>query len=296
MPLVMIKSDPRAREKPCIRCGYSLRKVTGATHCPECGLSVWLSLNQNDTLEVSNPDWLRRVALAVWVMAAANALMLASLVPVAGHLIQRMQAHQRFLEAMELAERYPDDPSKWGQGLLPPPRPDFTVLRSALLIGAAGFAAYHVGLFLLASNEGRYPDKLAGPRVGARVVCGFAVLVLLLVVPQVARTEPSPPVWFIRLVAVASAVLTWTFLRELARRVPHKGLRRTSGWLIVVPLVSLGYTFIRREDWPPDLIPVPYLALAAGVMVWFGLLLRRTAAVADRNWAAETATGAPAPA
>ena len=27
MPLVLIKSDPKAREKPCIRCGYSLRKI-----------------------------------------------------------------------------------------------------------------------------------------------------------------------------------------------------------------------------------------------------------------------------
>ena len=65
MPLVMIKSDPRAREKPCIRCGYSLRKVTDSIHCPECGLAVWLSLNNNDTLENSNPDWLRRSALAL---------------------------------------------------------------------------------------------------------------------------------------------------------------------------------------------------------------------------------------
>src|SRR3954447_26236447 len=79
----MIKSDPRAREKPCIRCGYSLRKVTDSNHCPECGLSVWLSLNQNDTLEMCNPAWIRRMALrvglmflallpAVWVMAVAS--------------------------------------------------------------------------------------------------------------------------------------------------------------------------------------------------------------------------------
>ena len=45
MPLVIIKSDRRAREKPCLRCGYSLRRID-STHCPECGLSVWLSLNQ----------------------------------------------------------------------------------------------------------------------------------------------------------------------------------------------------------------------------------------------------------
>src|SRR5690242_12457236 len=75
MPLVMIKSDPRAREKPCLRCGHSLRKID-ATHCPDCGLSVWLSLNSNDGLDGSRPEWLRRMAVALWVMAPAQLLAL----------------------------------------------------------------------------------------------------------------------------------------------------------------------------------------------------------------------------
>jgi ribosomal protein S27AE len=45
------QSDARAREKPCLRCGTSLRKNLDDKYCPECGLSVWLSLNLNDTLE-----------------------------------------------------------------------------------------------------------------------------------------------------------------------------------------------------------------------------------------------------
>src|SRR3954466_6376187 len=75
MPLVMIKSDPRAREKPCLRCGYSLRKID-ATHCPECGLSVWLSLNNNDGLDASRPEWLRRMATALWILAGAQGVAL----------------------------------------------------------------------------------------------------------------------------------------------------------------------------------------------------------------------------
>src|SRR2546423_5256295 len=72
-----IVNDPKAREKPCLRCGYSLRKLPDARHCPECGLSVWLSLKQGDSLDLSNPAWLRRLATACWVIAAAHAFALA---------------------------------------------------------------------------------------------------------------------------------------------------------------------------------------------------------------------------
>ena len=67
-------SDARAREKPCLRCGTSLRKNLDDKYCPECGLSVWLSLNPNDTLEWSNPPWLRRSAKGAALLALAQPL------------------------------------------------------------------------------------------------------------------------------------------------------------------------------------------------------------------------------
>jgi len=65
-------SDPRAREKPCLRCGTSLRKNLDDKYCPQCGLSVWLSLNPNDTLEWSNPPWLRKAAKGATILAIAQ--------------------------------------------------------------------------------------------------------------------------------------------------------------------------------------------------------------------------------
>jgi hypothetical protein len=289
MPLVIIKSDPRAREKPCIRCGYSLRKVTDANHCPECGLSVWLSLNQNDTLEMSNPEWLRRIAIALLVMAAANLVMLAALVPLTGHLVTLMQYRQAQHEAWRAYDRYPDDPSKWKQLFRPYPHPDYARLRIAMLIGAAGFAAYHAGLVILASNEGRYPDKLAASRLGARVVAAVALVPLFLIGLQSLKEAPDFPAWFTRLVAAFSAAITWGILFELARRMPSKRLRRLSGWMTLIPFVSVLYSFIRNSDWPPDVIPLLYFPTAAALFVAFAVHLRRNANTADKNWSAETA-------
>src|SRR5687767_12458971 len=82
MPLILIQTDAKSREKPCLRCGYSLRKIGDARNCPECGLSVWVSLNQNDSLDWSRPEWLRVISLGALIMAGAQGLamgMMASL-------------------------------------------------------------------------------------------------------------------------------------------------------------------------------------------------------------------------
>jgi len=75
----------------------------------------------------------------------------------------------------------------------------------------------------------------------------------------------------------------------MARRMPHKTLTRVAGWMTVIPLVSLFYSFIRDSDWPPDLIPLLYLPASAVLFLWFARALRQAATVADRNWTTETA-------
>src|SRR5215210_5353683 len=67
-------NDKRAREKPCLRCGYSLRQIPDARHCPECGLSAWLSLHEGDALDRSNPAWLLRLTFASAMLAIAQGI------------------------------------------------------------------------------------------------------------------------------------------------------------------------------------------------------------------------------
>src|SRR4051812_9744933 len=160
MPPTMIKSDPRAREKPCIRCGYSLRKVTDSMHCPECGLSVWLSLNPNDTLENSNPAWLRGMAVALLVFAAAGLLALAALAAPTVEDYRVMRFHQQRDRAIRdlLLEDDDGDSPKWATVYaIRPPRPNFDLLRVAEMLGAAALAGQLAGLWLLTAPEGRYP-------------------------------------------------------------------------------------------------------------------------------------------
>ncbi len=294
MPVTIIKSDPRGREKPCLRCGYSLRKITDANHCPECGLSVWLSLNQNDTLDMSNPEWLRRMALGLWILAVASVLAVVAFAPASLQMFRTMEYRQRLHQAIREAEQSGDDDANtaWVTAYqsIPRPQTDYRVVRMSLLVGAAALVAYQAGLVLLTSNENRYPDRLAGLRIGARVIAGFAGLAVILMFFQMLRPTPLGfPEWLTRLVAVAGGMLTWGSLRQMARRLPHKTLTRVSAWMTMAPLISLAYSFIRNSDWLPDVIPLLYLPVSAALFIWFAILLRQAAHASDRNWAAETA-------
>jgi hypothetical protein len=293
MPVTIIKSDARSREKPCIRCGYSLRKITDSNHCPECGLSVWLSLNQNDTLEMSNPDWLSRMAMGLWIMTAASLLATVALAPMSVQTFRMMQYRQSWIEMRRLAAQYPDEPPRWSRMFsMRPPTADQTVLQAMLLAGAAGLIAYQIGLLVVTSNEGRYPDRLAGFRLGARALCVAGTVVMLLMGLDIMRRQPPGfPEWLTRLTAVGSGLLTWGYLRQLARRIPDKRLIRFCAWMTLAPLVSLFYSFIRDSNWLPDVVPLVYLPVSAGLFIWFAVVLRRMARLADKGWAAETAMG-----
>jgi hypothetical protein len=294
MPLVMIKSDPRAREKPCIRCGYSLRKVTDSIRCPECGLSVWLSLNQNDTLDNSNPEWLRRTALACWLLAAACVVSLVASLPQMKFTFDDMLYRQERLRVLRQAGAEGADAQKLGRFLATtaPPRPNVPLLRGAQAVGLAALLATFAGLFLLTTHEGRYPDKLATYRVFARVLCAAAALAALLSLPDLLRDRYfviRESLSFAKLVGLLGLTCAAAYLRELARRAPNPRLARFAGWLAIVPMISLFYTFIRNSDWLPDPFPLLFLPAGAVLFVVFARLLKRDARLADKNWSTETA-------
>jgi cytochrome bd-type quinol oxidase subunit 2 len=288
----IIKSDPRAREKPCIRCGYSLRKITDSNHCPECGLSVWLSLNQNDTLEMSNPEWLRRMAWGLLVLAVASILATAAFAPASVQAFRSSQYRSRLMQVFR--ETDTDDPKQLmaAYRAIPRPNPDPSLVRGIQFAGAAALVIYLAGLVMATSNENRYPDRLKGMRVTARVLCAAAALALFLMFQQILfpTWRGSGYVeWMVRLVAVGTGLLTWGYLGRLARRMPHKVLLRVCGGMLLALLFSLFYSFIRNSDWLPDFIPLAYLPASAGVFAWIAVLLRRAAREADRHWGMETA-------
>ena len=297
MPLVVIKTDPRAREKPCIRCGYSLRKVTDSPHCPECGLSVWLSLNNNDALDASNPAWLRGMAVALCVIAASGLLAFAALLPATADAYRVMQYRQDRMRALRQAAKLSDDdPNKWTAIMaVRPPRPNYDLLRISEILGAAALGASLAGLFALTAREGRYPDDLVTYRVLGRLLCGMGGLALLLTILNISRRE-APLTGFgqtlSRLTFLLAGTVTWAYLRQIARRAPHKTLARIAAWMTFVPLAGLFYGFIRNGDWLPDPITPLFAIASAPLAVWFALLLKREARLADKHWADETAPAA----
>jgi hypothetical protein len=144
-----IVNDPRARDKPCLRCGYSLRKLEEARHCPECGLAVWLSLNGNDSLEFSNPLWLRRQSLACGLLALAQSV--ASL------------TWSAFFAAWLFA---------------PPDRLEFYLSPKWFYVAQDAYLLlFAIPLFMLETHERRYPDTL---KVLRRTLLVFGVLGLAL--------------------------------------------------------------------------------------------------------------------
>src|SRR5207302_7520373 len=150
----IVKSDKRAREKPCLRCGYSLRRID-ALHCPECGLSVWRSLNQNDALDWSHPEWLRKLALACFALAAVQGLGAVTYVLANFFFLGPVYRLEWLIEAWLRAVRF--EP----------------------FIVAAYAAALAASLLLLSSHEGRYPDKWRGYRWGCRAAAALAGLLSL---------------------------------------------------------------------------------------------------------------------
>lgn len=317
MRVHIVTSDARAREKPCLRCGLSLRKHLDDRHCPRCGLSVWLSLNANDALDGSNPAWLRRLSSAFWMMAFTQWMPLVALVLI---LLPR---------AENSSQRY---------------------ALAALFVGA--YLAIHNAFLLLATwPERRYPDRLAGYKLAIRIVAGFAIVMGLAFAavaitrlktgwpshrlsaeqilqafgdydegdePSTAATRPATRLseeqraaieeamdlyaardWWLtgaEFALAAGALVTFAYLRKLAVRAGRPKVARVCGWILLAPVVPLLKTFpflalfllAGLSTRIPMALTAVYYPLSLGLLVWFALATRRASVEATEHWARES--------
>jgi len=269
MHVTIIKSDKRAREKPCLRCGYSLRKIE-SNHCPECGLSTWMSLNNNDALEWSRPEWLRRMSLGLGVMSGAQLLGLAPYVILIWVMISAATG-------------------KPVQGF-------FAWVSVAKLCAAVSLLVYHGGMLMLTWSERRYPDRLKSWRIASWVVAGIAaVFALLLMVWALSLAGYGLLYTAMNVVVLAGIFVALGYLRRLARRIPNSTLARVCGILMFVPVVPFlkvfpffGVYLIMRSLWIAEFLPLIFLPVTAVLFVWFAVQFRRAAASAEKSWEAET--------
>jgi hypothetical protein len=280
MPFVMMKPDQRARLKPCLRCGYSLRNNIDARNCPECGLAVRISLANDDSLHMSNPAWLRRLAWGAAVFLAANILAMAAMF------------------GMEAVRRTPGLHSFRVQFYVHLVRASDIMLGVSFLVGAA--AALPLG-----SAEGRHPDRTRGARLAVRVLAPCcALLGGLLILPRVANVRL--PFELIRWLAPPAAVLTaaaaWATLHDPVRRA---GARRAAGWIPVLGvglvvgcamgLLAFGSALLialRLAPWIARSLPLTiallvYFPVAITILTRCWLQFRVAAREAEQNWVSD---------
>lgn len=275
MPIVRIQSDPRARLKPCLRCGYSLRNNPDARVCPECGLPVWLTLGGNDDLEMSNPRWLGRLSLAVALLAAGNAALAGGVAMIhLGRLLWPAKGG------------WPAGIFSWpGDEVLP------WFLAAYLAMGAAG-------LFLLRTDEGRYPERAAGLRRIVLVCAVLAAAFALWVVAWRLTRNTRPPMFLLVVVVCGQAAAGWLYLTEVARRIPNqRWVRLFRALAIALGVAVLALVFMGSFRlylalmipwsrfglaWTFFLLIYPPLAVV--VLTRLALTLRRALAAAEKSW------------
>jgi hypothetical protein len=319
-------SDPRAREKPCLRCRTSLRKNLDDKYCPQCGLSVWLSLNPNDTLEWSNPPWLRKSARGATILAIAQPMaFIAYLLVALGNVTapmwgaySEMDIESGMTDGDLTAATQPAEVARhWTE--LAQAYANATSIPVAIGIVIAGvyFLVNAGGLVLLTSHEERYPDRMKTVRLGSQIVAGASALLGLALitmgVPRLAsgwrvNGPGSSLLLFVAEIAFAAcACCAWLWLRRIAQRAGKPFLSKLCGYLLFLPVLPflkaapfLGLYFLAFLIVPLlYVLPVLYIPLSVYLFIRFALLMRKAAPEAEKSWASETKPQgwvAPAPA
>jgi hypothetical protein len=279
MPLVVIQSDPRARLRPCLRCGYSLRNVPDARACPECGLAVWLTLSGNDDLDLSNPEWLNRLALGSLTLAATHAALFAAVVALQAWLLITENNGIVFLNWM----------------------------RYIGFVGGVYFLACGGGLLLLGGVEGRYPERSRGPRRWT-IIAGWASIAAgaWFAAPF---DRFSTPRFVVLLLAVGQGIAGWMYLAALSRRIPSRRYETFARYFAIALSICFASLILRGTGYMMWVLVFPwssrviawtlfllaYPALAAALFATFARAFHRASIVARKNWGIEDASLVPSP-
>lgn len=197
----------------CRRCGYELKGLPMKGQCPECGLSVARSLRGN-LLEYSDPSYVRRLATGALLVEVAILAFCA--VPIGALVVVTIGT------AMSLDSTMVEVLSAVGA----------VVSIGASIVGL-------LGLFVLTSRDPAFvgADESDRSRLVTRwatVVCavGWAGASVISMLPTVASVAPARFAAVLSLSTAAATIALWVqviaslfYLRHLAMRVPHAGLR-----------------------------------------------------------------------
>lgn len=196
----------------CRSCAYDLRGLDPTSSCPECGTPVTRTL-AGDALTHADPDWVRRLALGLWVGLAATALVVVLNVPaiaeraygandgspgamVRAWLVYGFQLVLGVVGIWYLTTPEPGVNAEWTGG----------TLRRALRVGVLIGTAFHLADF--------------GELLPTQGVGGGALTLLAYDVGGPALT-----------------VMWWVFLRRLLLRVPLEGLALAARFMTVGTIV-----------------------------------------------------------
>ncbi len=320
MYVKQFQSDARAREKPCLRCGTSLRKNLDDKYCPECGLSVWLSLNPNDTLEWSSPPWLRRSAKGAALLALAQPLAFIAYLlaafgyafasmfgPYSDYAIETGQHDAELAAATTQAATQAAALAAAQEAAMEAAYANATSvpLAIAAIVAGAYFLVNAASLVLLTTNEERYPDRVKPVRYGAQIAAGASSLLgLALITMGVPRLATGWPVHSMNstvlmllaeLAFAGCAFVAWLWLRRIASRAGQPFLSKLCGYLLFLPVLPFikaapffGIWFLYLLSPLAYIVPILYIPLSIYLFIRFALLLSRAAPEAEKSWASES--------